>query len=35
MTVLFAALVVALVVVAVCDAIRGPLSWRDWWDSLR
>jgi hypothetical protein len=33
--VLLVALAVALIVVAVLDALRGRRSWRDWWDRLR
>jgi hypothetical protein len=29
------AVVLLLVGVGVCDAVRGPLSWREWWDRLR
>ena len=27
--------VVLLVGLAVADAVRGPRSWREWWDTLR
>lgn len=32
---LLVALAVLIVMLAVADALRGPRSWREWFDSLR